>query len=274
MSSRSRLLIISSVILAALVLAGLIMNITSIPAGSPLIFLYVILALISVLSVPLVYWLRIRKSKFEQKLEKDYLGQYEVIKEIIGQSSLPRRIRKEIIDDVLDLLLTAQSSQKPISEVIVNADTFTADIIEAYTQHKPSGWRLLPDCVIYFTAFTLGSHMLNWIEDIHQDWLDTQIPISMVIFIALIAFLLIPVLRLKPLRSKPWIFFLPIFFGLLFILLSELLRRFAMDTAVVKFLHDGDIRMIPNTWILLIMTSVIPLMVLIKVMMKRTCIAT
>lgn len=269
MSSRSKVILVSSLLLACLVLLGLALNFSHIPAGSPLLFIYAGLASVSILSVPLVYWLKIRRNRFEKMLVGEYLRTYETLKDTIRQAGLPGNLRKNIFDDILDLLLSAQRANRSAEQVVGDTTVFAADILDACRRRQPTWWRLLPDCIMLFAGFILGTQTLLWLEQIRQSWFDVAIDSSLAVFFPLVAFIIYPLMRLKEGRLKYWIYILPLGFGLLFVLVAELLRHYAGEVSIVRQMLDSSVRLIPNAWILLVFICLIPGMLLLKILSRK-----
>ena len=273
MTTRNKVLILSSLLLAILVIASVILWRVSAGnqdgAGTIPIFLLITIVAISVLSVFVVYFLKIKKRKFEKNLNKEYYERYEIIKDAIVNSQLPAPTRKDIIEDVLDLLLTAQNSGKSINAVVENTDVFVKNIIQSYAQPFRLGILSIFDSLITFVLMVVGASTFMWLEQTSQSFFSIKVDFGMVIFFGLVAFLLFPVTKTVSGTRNPWIFIVPVAGGILFVLLSEVLRAFFYDINAVQYFLDGSVRMIPNVWVLAIYLLVIPMMLMIKRMFRK-----
>jgi DNA-binding ferritin-like protein (Dps family) len=273
MTTRNKVLILSSLLLAILVIASVILWRVSAgnqdSAGTIPIFLLITIVAISVLSVFVVYFLKIKKRKFEKNLNKEYYERYEIIKDAIVNSQLPAPTRKDIIEDVLDLLLTAQNSGKSINAVVENTDVFVKNIIQSYAQPFRLGILSIFDSLIAFVLMVVGASTFMWLEQTSQSFFSIKVDFGMVIFFGLVAFLLFPVTKTVSGTRNPWIFIVPVAGGILFVLLSEVLRAFFYDINAVQYFLDGSVRMIPNVWVLAIYLLVIPMMLMIKQIFRK-----
>ncbi len=278
MTTRNKVLILSSLLLAILVIASVILwQVSAVNqgnGGTTPVFLLITIIVISVLSVFLVYFLKIRKRRFENNLNKEYYERYEIIKDALVNSQLPAPTKKDIIEDVLDLLLTAQNSGKPINAVVENTDDFVRNIIQSYANPVKLGLLSLFDSLIAFSLMVLGATTFIWLERTSQGFFSTSIDFGMVLFFGLVAFLLFPVTKVGSGTRNPWIFVVPVAGGILFVLLSELLRAFFYDAKAVQYFLDGMIRMVPNVWVLAIYILVIPLLMMLKQVIRKRLIKT
>jgi DNA-binding ferritin-like protein (Dps family) len=269
MTTRSKIIMINAVILAILVIIGLASSLKAMPLGNTPIYLLVIFGSASVLSIPIVYFSKVRPKRYEKLLGKDYAHRYELLKDILGQSGLPARSRREVLNDCLELLINAQHADKPVDDVIPDVSSFAKEILETYSRRKSHWWHLLPNSILYFVVFVLGMQAVVWLEDNRQDWFSIRTDLSMLVLIGLISFGLIPVMNLRQVQSKTWFYFLPLATGLSFVLIAELARRFTPKSWFVKVILDESVQLIPSYWVFIVFIGLIPLMILLRLIVKR-----
>jgi len=271
MTNRSKIILFTSILLSLSVIAGIVLNLvnTNIPSNQNMIIFYAILILISISSIPFIYWTKIKKNKYEKLLDKEYLIEYEIIKDLVMNSILSTSTKNDINEDVLDLLLSAQKTKKPVKEVVGISKRFAEDIIKEYSNLKGHSVSILVDGILYFTFFVLGSYLFLWLEEIENNFFETKLDISMLLFFIIIAFILIPIMRRNIFKNNSWTYILPLAFGISFVLLSEILRYFAYSNDLVKVLLDGEVRIIPNIMILMLFVLVIPVALLLKLYSRK-----
>ncbi|MBW6474153.1 MAG: hypothetical protein K0B14_13590 [Anaerolineaceae bacterium] len=104
MTTRNKFLLVSSIVLALLVIASVVFweitgptNGDKIPVG-----LFVTIIVISILSVFVVYFSKIQKKKYEKLLNQEYYEKYEIIKDAVANSQLSAATKKDITEDVLE----------------------------------------------------------------------------------------------------------------------------------------------------------------------------
>ena len=228
MTTRNKVLLVSSIILALLVISSVVVwEITGQSNGEKIpVVLFVTIIVISILSVFVVYISKIQKKKYEKLLNQEYYEQYEIIKDAVANSQLSVVTKKDIIEDILELLLSAQESGKAVASVVGNPQLFSQEILNSFA--KPYRLALLDlfDSLIAFILMVVGASFMLWLEQTQQSFYVTKLDISMIAFFILVAFLLIPVTKAGAGTRNPWIFMVPVASGVLFVLIAELLRAF------------------------------------------------
>lgn len=268
MTTRNKILLSSSIILALLVIVSVYMwglsSTYQVERNSIQIIFVVGIVLVSISSVFIVYFTKIQKKKFEKLLKGSYFEQYEIIRDSIANSQLSVFSKRDVIEDVLELLLTAQESGKPVDSVIQDAESFTQDIIQTFA--KPSHLTILSlyDSLIAFILMVVGASLVMWLEATQTNFFAIKLDISMVFFFLIVVFFIIPVTKGQAGTRNPWIFMLPIAGGVLFVLVAEILRAFFYDVNGVKIFLDGSVRMVPSVEILMVYLLSIPLFLILK----------
>ncbi|PKP34686.1 MAG: hypothetical protein CVT98_10645 [Bacteroidetes bacterium HGW-Bacteroidetes-15] len=233
------------------------------------VVLFVTIIVISILSVFVVYFSKIQKKKFEKLLNQEYYEQYEIIKDAVANSQLSAAAKKDISEDVLELLLSAQESGKAIRSVVENSETFARNIIQTFA--RPSWLAILSlyDSFIAFILMVVGLTLVLWLEQTQQSFFITQMDVSILALFVLTAFILIPVTKAGAGSRNPWIFLVPVAGGGLFVLVTQLLRGFFYDVPTVQKFLDGSVRMVPNSLILAIYLLAIPLFLMLKQISRK-----
>jgi DNA-binding ferritin-like protein (Dps family) len=274
MTNRNKVLLVSSIILALLVIASVVVwEMTGQSSGEriPVVLLATII-LISVLSVFVVYFSKIQKKKYEKLLNQEYYEQYEIIKDAVTNSQLSVATKKDITEDVLELLLSAQESGKSVDSVVGNSQIFSNEIISSFAKPFRLAMLSLFDSFIAFILMILGASFVLWLEQTQQSFFATRLDISMVMLFLLVTFLLIPVTKAQTGTRNPWMYMIPVAGGLLFILLAEFLRAFFYDVNGVRLFLDGSVRMVPNVVILMIYLLSLPLFLILKQISRKRMI--
>jgi DNA-binding ferritin-like protein (Dps family) len=273
MTRRNKITIFSSIALAIIVILSIIVWAVS-PAGQSTrenipVIIYALIILASISSVFIVYFAKVRKNNYEKLLNKEYTETYQIIKDSISNSQLSRTVKREVIDDIVDLLLSAQKSGKFIGDVVGNPDDFTEDIFKSYA--KPSHLAILSffDSMIAFVLIILGASALIWFENTQQNFFAIELDISMTTFFVLVAFGLYPLTTRLTSTKNPWMFFIPLVAGVAFILSMELLRVISNDLKVVEQFLNGTIRMVPNAGIFVIYIISLPVLLLMKKLVRK-----
>ncbi len=276
MTTRNKVLLVSSIVLALLVIASVVVwEITGRSSGEKIpVVLIVTIIVISILSVFVVYFSKIQKKKYEKLLNLEYYEQYEIIKDTVANSQLSAATKKDISEDVLELLLSAQESGKSVGSVVGDPQVFTNEIISSFAKPIRLAMLSLYDGLIAFILMILGASFVLWLEQTQQSFFATRLDISMVMLFLLVTFLLIPVTKAQTGTRNPWMYMIPVAGGVLFILLAEFLRAFFYAVNGVRLFLDGSVRMVPNMVTLMIYLLSLPLFLMLKqISRKRMMVA-
>lgn len=201
------------------------------------------IGIVAVLSVVAVYMGKVRKSKAESMLGKDFFLGYEQIKDAIYSSDLPKARIREICDEVLDMLISAQKAGRKPEDVIGDPRVFIAKVMESAI--RPG--RLLLSGIINgigtFILFILGITLVLWMEEPDAGYFGTAIDVNMVVLAALISFGVMPLTKVL-VRKSMLAFGIPVAFGVLYVLGMEALRA-SGGSAAAAFL-DTSVKMVPS----------------------------
>jgi len=246
MTSRSRFVLSVAVLLAVMVIASSVFlaisgNWGADGAGD--LSATIAIGIVAVLSVVIVYMGKVRKSKAESMLSKEFFLGYEQIKDALHSSDLPKARIKEIGDEVLDMLLTAQKAGRKPEDVIGDPRAFIAGVMESAA--KPGRMLLsgIINGVATFIMFILGITLVLWMEEPQAGYFGTAIDMSMVVLAALISFVVMPLTKVL-IRKSMLAFGIPVAFGVLYVLGMEAIRATGSSGAVA-FL-ETSIRMVPS----------------------------
>lgn len=245
MTQRNKIKLIGSVLLALLViLSAIAFALNSAPQNavnnaSALLIAIIILASIS--SVFVIYFTKVQKRKYEKLLNQEYFQEYEILKDAVANSQLAISNKKEVNEDILDILLSAQEAGKSVHAVVGNPEIFAQEVLLSYA--RPTRLAILSflDSLIAFVLLVIGASLFLWLGETPQSFFAIRMYIAMVVFFILVAFVLLPVTRKQTSTKNPWTFLLPIAIGILFVVLAEFLRAYFYNLEVVKRFLDGTL---------------------------------
>jgi DNA-binding ferritin-like protein (Dps family) len=274
MTKRNKIILLSSVLLAVLVILSTgvfaISRADQYTASQESTLLTTMIILVSILSVFVVYFSKVQKRKYEKLLNQEYFQEYEIIKDAVANSQLSSSSKKEIIEDILDMLLSAQEAGKSVQEVTGKTEKFAQEILESYAGPIEVGILSIFDSFIAFALFVVGTSIFLWLEEAQQSFFAIRLDIAMVVFFVLVAFGLLPVTKKQTSTKNPWMYLLPIATGIVFVLFAELLRAFFYKLEAVKQFLDGSLRMIPNAGFLMLYLLSIPVFLLLKHFFRKS----
>lgn len=225
--------------------------------------------IIGIISVAAVYFTKVRKGKYEKMLNTAYFKEYEIIRDAIMNSQLSDKSKKETVEDILDMLLEAQKAGKSIDVVIGNPVEFSQKIICEYSRLRRFVILSLFDGIIAFALFVIGVTTVLWLEQVDKGFFSIGVDISMVMFFVIVAFLIIPATKKLTSTKNPWMFMIPLFAGIAYILVTMILRKYFYSVELVKALFDGSIIMIPNMIAFMMYLLVIPILMKLKSFIRK-----
>ncbi|MDD5622470.1 MAG: hypothetical protein PHQ09_04820 [Actinomycetota bacterium] len=278
MTKRNKIVLGSSIFLSLCVIATVIINLKYKIQNSDIntnsLILIGIIILLSIISIPVVYFLKVRKSKFERMLNNEYFQKYEIIKDAVMNSQLSGINKKEIKEDILDILISAQKSGKPAEDTVGNPETFAGEIILSYARPGRLPVLSIMDGIMYFILFIMGVNIFMWFEQTNVSFFKTGIDISIITFLFIISFILIPVTKKLASTHNYWMFILPVASGIVFVLFAEITRRFFYSNEIIRQFLDGTVRMVPNIFILILYIVLIPIILFFKSYVRRQLLKT
>jgi len=273
MTKRDRIVVFSAAVLALCVIITAVVWIASMQRdkmarASDYLTLGAVLVL-SLASVGVVYRLRIRTTSYEKMLNPEYLRDYQLVKESLGGSTLSSYQKKEVLEDVLDLLVSAQRDGKAVGAVIVDPVAFVQDVIASYLKPIRIVFLRFCDSMLAFVLFTLGIHLVLWLENLGNGFFEIGMDISMVLLLGLVCFLVLPLTKAFASKRNPWLYLFPVVFGVVYVLLAEFSRENLYHLAWVRTVLNGTINIIPSIGVLIMLLAAIPGLILIKQLMRR-----
>jgi DNA-binding ferritin-like protein (Dps family) len=272
MTQRSRMILFSSILLAACVVTTAVLWIMEgkgAAKNTATIVLSAGIILVSILSVVFIYLLKVTRRAEEKKLNESYFREYEFIKDAIKISPLSANLKRSITEDVLEMLLTAQANGKTVQAAIGNAESFAKEIISTCISKPRSIAVGILDGAIAFILFILFITTLLWLEDLSVGLFQQRIDLIMILFAAAVSFIIIPATRHLSLKKSAWTYFLPLAAGVAFIGIVELLRIFFANSSLVKALLDGSILMIPDVASLVALIVAMMIFVTVRLSIRR-----
>lgn len=271
MTKRDKIVILSSVVLALLVIASIVLYGVKSTAWDQTasLALGVGLIVLSLLSVGFVFIRLVRKSTFEKRLHPEFLIVYQGMKDALINSELRPADQREALSDILELMISAQEGGKTVGAAFPDTAGFTQAVVKAYTKKGRRGLFLLLNGGVAFLSFAVMVQTLLWLEDPAKSYFTQRIDIGMIVFFAVIAFAVLPLVKLLSAKQTPWMYIIPLLSGVLFVGLMEALRYFFSEARPVQAFLNGSVSMIPNAVVLGGYLLAILLLMLAKYMIRR-----
>jgi DNA-binding ferritin-like protein (Dps family) len=209
-----------------------------------------------------------RKLNFETDLKEDFFQEYSNVRDIIFSSELTDNRKKEITNDVLEMMLTAQNSGKEIKDVVKDSRKFALEILESYDNRNWLLFFILDGLffadIIVVALFLLKGFLFSMIDGFPDGFLRIYFDLYILANYLYWGFIMIPLLRFGKTNKKT-----PMS---LWILIASYVGFFLLD--IISFFVPGfkslnnffkqKIYIIPNIYVLLIYILIIPMAILLK----------
>jgi DNA-binding ferritin-like protein (Dps family) len=234
-----------------------------------LVFSLTIIVL-GVTSVIGVYYSKVKKDKIEKQLNNDFYEGYEIIKEIIMKSQLDKFTMKEIKEDILDMLISAQNGGKTFKETIGEPQKFSGDILEQYGKVPKYNVIHFLDSMLYMVLFTLGVTVVMWMQEINKGFFNIKIDASMFTLFLIISFVILPYLRVNTISKNPKLIFFPIQVAVFYVVSLVLMRKYLYQIEEIKWFLDGSINLISNPVVLIVFLLGLVGLIIAKRYLKRS----
>jgi len=190
-----------------------------------------------------------RKKGYEKFLNEDYFREYEKIKAIISPA-FSRIKRKEVLNDVLEIMISAQEQGRNVKDVVGNSDEFAFNIIESYGLINPR-WIHLLNGIMVSLCLLFGSHLGIWFME-RMNFFNALIPsifVILSILLGIVLFIISYNLKRRDKLKKVRILLYFIFGSFTLLLLISIIGDF-YELPLFNYLFHPNIAVIPNVYVL------------------------
>ncbi|MCK5764323.1 MAG: hypothetical protein KAH05_09400 [Clostridiales bacterium] len=214
---------------------------------------------------------RIAKTGYEKNLKGEYLELYEDACEYLEISNISKNSKREIKEEILDVVLNSQEIKRNPEEIFGNdfGKAMEGWVISYGGSNKKIA--LLIDGAMFYFIFLLALHMLNYIENMNIDFFDARIDNSILIYIGILAFIVMPIARINAQKRKYFYYIgVIVLFVSVYIGFSEITHRYFSHTPFSKWYSMGTTNVIASLpMLLLIISAIISLLVIKKLVRKK-----
>ena len=269
MTKRDKFIMFCSIAIALCLIFGIVYTSGISGSNSKLLSYSVPIIIISLLAVLAVYFSRIRKGKYEEMLNGEYYQKYEAIRDIIMNSQLSNNSKKEIKEDILDILISAQKAGKSVDNVVNSPVEFAENIIKSYLRPERIAVLTLLDGIMFSAIFTLLASCVLWLENVRENFFSTSIDIDVLVVIFFVAFIVIPVSKAFKPNQGIGTYTLPLIITIAFILLLGIITKVFSGNEFIAQLYNGRVNMIPNIIIFIVYLIAVPTCIFFKAYIRK-----
>jgi len=278
LSKRGKLIFTISVVLAAVVLATLIIQIAiGLKSGNTGLSGFLNLIIIAVLAVGscfYVYYKYARRAGYLKKLNNDYYELYENIVFTLKNSTLNNIERKEAANDILAILIREQESGKSSKEAIsMEPSEYARRVCESYGKRNKTIFNILYGVQFAIFVLSIIQIVIFLVRESLESFFSPSISISLVIYVLILSFALLPLIRSFNLNKKPVLLIITIVLILAaYIGTHELMHSNIENTQWIRSYLEAEIAFISSYFMALLWAAVMTATMLIKVYLRKKSI--
>jgi len=215
--------------------------------------------------------MKLRKNT--KHLSPEYFEVYEEISDKLNSSTMSTLERKEIMSDILDLLILAGKDNRQVSEVVgSDTDEFINQIQSSFGYRSSIIFNLITG-IQYSIIYLFMIQTFIYIENIGKSFYIMQLEISMIFLLSLMAFIGVPFLFYFKRKNKLLLMLtIPVALLILFIALMETISKYFYDVPFLYNLAEGEINAFPNIWFVLLWSLIFIGSIILKWILRRASI--
>ena len=229
-----------------------------------------VLIALAILSIFMTYR-KISKEGYEKDLNGKYLELYERVKEFLDHENISKKSREEIKEEVLDIILSSQKEMRDPEEIFgENFERAIENWVESYgTSNKMI--TLIIDSLMLFFVFMISMHLLNYIENLEIEFFKVEIDNFMLIYIALITFIMVPIARIFSRKGKYILYIgIPMIIVGIFVTFTEISHRILPESNFTRWYNEGSINLISSPFILFAFIGMAVFLFIVKRMIRKS----
>ncbi|MCK5129586.1 MAG: DUF1048 domain-containing protein [Clostridiales bacterium] len=252
LTKKSKMIIVFSAIISTMLIITIAVLYTMMSKNNTInkesMILIPLIVIIALIAFVVVIYNRKKRNEYTKDLNPEYFEVYENIQDAMKNSNLTKIERKEVLSDITSMLYHAQVEGRDVHEVVGND-------IECYTQKVKASFGYRNSILFYllngalYLIMILGLlQVINFLS--HEEvthFFDAQMGISIIPYMVVLAFLIVPLTRHSMAKQKlGWTFLTPIIFVIVYIAFHEILQYLDLDVYWINQYLNGDVGFITS----------------------------
>jgi DNA-binding ferritin-like protein (Dps family) len=186
-------------------------------------------------------------------LNGDYKKAYSKLTIQIGSSYLSYSEQKDVMQDIATMLYDAQDNNKPISEIIgMDSNKFVNSILRSFGYKKHFALLIL-EGIRYMLFIVIVVQCAIYNIRPTQTIYEATVGYPLIAYMIILSFILLPITKYSLTKRKVRFISIPILIIVLFELLYIFRKRLFDVGSVIDRFFEGEVSLIPNIAILLIL---------------------
>ena len=272
-----RIVFISAAIALLIILAVayqlIVVSQSETASGNPTALIFIaVLAVLASAAAFLRYFVR---SGHTKKLDAAYYDKYERITLALQNTTLGYFERKDVAADILGILISGQESGKAPDEIIADPLEYVAALTDSFGKRSRFIFALISGFQMTIYSLAIVQTAVFFMRDGLTSFYQASIGISLIVYILILSFVLIPLVKSAALRKKI------LMSGLIIALIvtayfaaHELADKFGSTVAWIQYYLNGEVVFIPSFVTALIWTAVFLATIALRYLLRKRSIQT
>jgi len=284
MNKKTKTLLLFSIVLSILLILTTITYLMKSLENSGMISGLLIFSIsvicVALLSVLIVFIFRRRKEKQYELLGEDFKDALDDIMLGINSSNMNAISKKQVEEDLLDLLAQADAAGKKVKDVIgQDQDKFVEEVIKAHgAKHTFCTYEL--SGLQYFVIYLFIAHLYEFLKHMNENraFFEVSVENSTIFLFALISFITIPVVMVVYRKTVAQNKFMLLVISYIavpaitfagFILLMEYLPALSSDSGMIDFLINQSTTIVSGLFSMIGLIVLFTLALILKRMIQK-----
>ena len=200
-----KLIIISTVISALLIITAIVWYAASgvDSQGRGFVFIFLAIVLLAVLATAVLIYSRLKRTEYTKELSQEYFEAYESVQDAVGSSNLTISERKEVLSDVAGMLYYAQTENRSAKDVVGDDALAFVEKVKHSFGYRNSAAFFIIDALIYLIMIMCLLQVVNFFaHEQAETFFEATIGISIIPYMVALSFLVVPLMRRSIARKK------------------------------------------------------------------------
>jgi DNA-binding ferritin-like protein (Dps family) len=277
LTARGKQIVIISAVFALIVILAVVFQLVAgsqsetAATGRPsALILIAVLAVAACAFAFFKYYVRIGHTK---KLNAQYYEKYERIKLALKNTNLGYLERKDVASDILALLISAQNDNKAPGEVIADPVEYIKNLTDSFGKRSKFVFALISGLQMSIYTLAIVQVAVFFMRDGPASFYEASTGISIIIYILLLAFVLIPIVKTAIVSKKMLKAGIAIAVLIAVYFAShELMDAFGENVSWIQYYLNAEVVFIPSFVMALVWAAVMLALTVLRLLLRKRSI--
>ena len=238
------------------------------------ILLISIIVVLAIVSLAVVIIVRLKKSKYVDKLNIEYYEVFETIQDAMKNSNLTKMEAGEVMNDITSMLFHAQMEKRSVNEVVgEDINNFIEKIKNSFGYRSSIVFSAINGVLYLIYILALMQTVIFLVRPDPGSFFNIEVSISILPYMAILAFFVLPFMRYNISKQKMgMVFFIPIALVVLYYGAHELFHYLDLNIQWIDNYLNGDFVFITSYVILFIYAAIVVICLFAKWIIRNRSI--